>query len=157
MMSQRQSSRPSLLEQSEIYQSLAEILVHFSQKQKPFDLTAIAEQTPLSQDSIEKLFRQWGVDNPHEFLQNLSIESITAKIKETHCQLLEKQEICLSPFQHRHQPSVLLEVMSPSESKGELTTLAISYGTHPTPFGHCLIATTARGICNLYFFQSTGK
>ena len=153
MMSQRQSSGRSLLEKSEIYQSLAEVLTDFSQKQKPFDLTAIAEQTYLRQGSIEELFKQWGVDNPSEFLQNLSLKSISATIKETNLQLRQKQEISSAQLRHRYQPLVLLAVMSLSELEGEITTLAISYGIHPTPFGHCLIATTVQGICNLYFLD----
>ena len=152
-MSQIHLSRPSLLEQSEIYESLAEIITHFPQKQQQLNLAAIAEQTDFNQYSIEQLFRQWGVDNPYEFLQNLSIESIKTKIKDTNSQLLKKQEDCLSQFQHRYQQPILLEVISTSASKTEKTKLNICYGIHPTPFGHCLIATTDRGICNLYFFN----
>ena len=40
---------------------------------------------------------------------------------------------------------------NPGEYKKQGTGLQITYGFHDTPFGHCLLATTERGICALYF------
>jgi len=46
-----------------------------------------------------------------------------------------------------------LEAMSPGELKTAGASLKIGYGIHETPFGHCLIATTPRGVCHLQFLE----
>ena len=35
--------------------------------------------------------------------------------------------------------------------------MTIEYGFHPTPFGECLLARTARGICALRFLPTPSK
>jgi AraC family transcriptional regulator of adaptative response/methylated-DNA-[protein]-cysteine methyltransferase len=47
--------------------------------------------------------------------------------------------------------------MSPGEFKAGGAGLQIRYGIHDTPFGTSLIATTTRGICNLYFLETTDE
>jgi len=54
-----------------------------------------------------------------------------------------------------HDLFVNLEAMSPGEFKAGGAGLQIHYGSHDTPFGKALIATTARGICNLHFLDPT--
>jgi AraC family transcriptional regulator of adaptative response/methylated-DNA-[protein]-cysteine methyltransferase len=46
-----------------------------------------------------------------------------------------------------------LEAMSPGEFIAGGAGLQIRYGSHATPFGTCLIATTPRGICHLHFLD----
>jgi AraC family transcriptional regulator of adaptative response/methylated-DNA-[protein]-cysteine methyltransferase len=56
-----------------------------------------------------------------------------------------------------HDLFVNLEAMSPGEFKAGGAGLQIRYGIHDTPFGTSLIATTARGICNLDFLETTDE
>ena len=63
----------------------------------------------------------------------------------------------LSSRDHMNGFFIKLEAMSPSEFKVGSTELQIWYGIHETLFGMCLIATTATGICNLYFLNATVK
>ncbi|MEM7035304.1 MAG: methylated-DNA--[protein]-cysteine S-methyltransferase, partial [Chloroflexota bacterium] len=50
-----------------------------------------------------------------------------------------------------HDLFVTYEAMTPGEYKAQGQGVTIRYGYHPSPFGECLIATTERGICGLYF------
>jgi AraC family transcriptional regulator of adaptative response/methylated-DNA-[protein]-cysteine methyltransferase len=55
-----------------------------------------------------------------------------------------------------HDLFVTIEAMTPGEFKQSGEGLTIHYGFHATPFGECLLAVTARGICGLSFV-SEGK
>jgi AraC family transcriptional regulator of adaptative response/methylated-DNA-[protein]-cysteine methyltransferase len=48
---------------------------------------------------------------------------------------------------------VNVEAVTPGEYKRRGADLAISWGVHPTPFGDCLLALTARGVCGLEFLR----
>jgi AraC family transcriptional regulator of adaptative response/methylated-DNA-[protein]-cysteine methyltransferase len=50
-----------------------------------------------------------------------------------------------------HDLFVTFEAVTPGEYKRRGEGVAIHYGFHPTPFGDCLLAQTARGICALRF------
>jgi AraC family transcriptional regulator, regulatory protein of adaptative response / methylated-DNA-[protein]-cysteine methyltransferase len=65
------------------------------------------------------------------------------------------EDVGLSSPGRLHDLFVNLEAMSPGEFKSGGAGLQIHYGIHDTPFGKALIATTARGICNLHFFDPT--
>ncbi|HUE95247.1 MAG TPA: methylated-DNA--[protein]-cysteine S-methyltransferase, partial [Longimicrobiaceae bacterium] len=43
--------------------------------------------------------------------------------------------------------------VTPGELKSGGEGLEIAWGVHPTPFGQCLVGTTARGICELAFVE----
>ncbi len=47
--------------------------------------------------------------------------------------------------------------MSPGEFKTGGSGLQIRYGIHDTTFGKALIATTARGVCNIHFLDTTDE
>jgi AraC family transcriptional regulator of adaptative response/methylated-DNA-[protein]-cysteine methyltransferase len=47
--------------------------------------------------------------------------------------------------------------MTPGEYKNQGKDLQVSYGFHVTPFGECLLAVTARGICSLGFVEPENK
>jgi AraC family transcriptional regulator, regulatory protein of adaptative response / methylated-DNA-[protein]-cysteine methyltransferase len=66
-------------------------------------------------------------------------------------------EVGLSSPGRLHDLFVTLEAMSPGEFKAGGAGLQICYGIHDTPFGQALIATTARGICNLHFLDATAE
>ena len=50
-----------------------------------------------------------------------------------------------------HDLFVNVEAMTPGEYKHRGEGLTIRYGTHPSPFGQCLIMRTDRGVCGLAF------
>jgi len=51
---------------------------------------------------------------------------------------------------------VTCEAVSPGEQRSQGEGVVMRYGFHATPFGECLLATTARGICRLAFVGPDG-
>jgi AraC family transcriptional regulator of adaptative response/methylated-DNA-[protein]-cysteine methyltransferase len=47
--------------------------------------------------------------------------------------------------------------VTPGDIQAQGANLCIQYGFHPSPFGECLIAVTARGICAIEFVTTGGR
>jgi len=118
------------------------------------DLETIARQVHLSKYHFQRLFTKWAGISPKRFWQYLTVEYAKSKITETKSLLELTVDAGLSSPGRLHDLFVKLEAMSPGEFKAGGAGLQILYGVHETPFGYCLIATTARGICNLHFPNS---
>ncbi len=136
------------------YELIAKAIAFMRQhyRQQP-DLAAIAQQVHLSEYHFQRLFTKWAGISPKRFLQYLSVEYAKSKIAETRNLLELTGDIGLSSAGRLHDLFVNLEAMSPQEFKTGGAGLQIYYGIHETMFGDCLIATTTRGICNLYFLD----
>ncbi|MGB3300495.1 MAG: methylated-DNA--[protein]-cysteine S-methyltransferase, partial [Phormidesmis sp.] len=115
------------------------------------NLSAIAQHLNLSEHHFQKLFTQWAGISPKRFSQYLSVEYAKSKIAHAPNLLDLATETGLSSPGRLHDLFVTLEALSPGEYKTGGAGLEICYGVHDTPFGEALIATTNRGICNLYF------
>jgi AraC family transcriptional regulator, regulatory protein of adaptative response / methylated-DNA-[protein]-cysteine methyltransferase len=118
------------------------------------NLATVAQHIGLSEYHFQRLFTQWVGISPKRFLQYLTVEYAKSKITETKSLLDLTLDVRLSSPGRLHDLFVNLEAMSPGEFKAGGAGLQIRYGIHDTIFGKSLIATTARGICNLYFFDS---
>jgi AraC family transcriptional regulator, regulatory protein of adaptative response / methylated-DNA-[protein]-cysteine methyltransferase len=121
-------------------------------RQQP-DLAEIAQHVHLSEYHFQRLFTKWAGISPKRFLQYLTVEYAKSKIAETRNLLELTGDVGLSSAGRLHDLFVNLEAMSPQEFKTGGKGLQICYGIHETMFGDCLIATTERGICNLYFLD----
>ncbi len=142
----------------ETYERIAKAIAFIRQNHlnQP-DLKTIAEHVNLSEYHFQRLFTTWAGISPKRFSQYLTIEYAKSKITETKNLLDLTIEAGLSSPGRLHDLFVKLEAMSPGEFKAGGAGLQIRYGVHKTPFGYCLIATTARGICNLYFLDKTDE
>jgi len=118
------------------------------------DLPTIAQYVNLSEYHFQRLFTKWAGISPKRFLQYLTVEYAKSRIAETKNLLDLTLDVGLSSPGRLHDLFVNLEAMSPGEFKTGGAGLQIWYGIHDTPFGKSLIATTARGICNLYFLDA---
>ncbi len=136
------------------YELMAKAIAFMRQhhRQQP-DLAAIAQQVHLSEYHFQRLFTKWAGISPKRFLQYLTVEYAKSKIAETKNLLELTGDVGLSSAGRLHDLFVNLEAMSPQEFKSGGAGLQIWYGIHETMFGDCLIATTERGICNLYFLD----
>ncbi|AFY35474.1 methylated-DNA--[protein]-cysteine S-methyltransferase [Calothrix sp. PCC 7507] len=139
---------------SEDYERIAQAIAfmrehHLNQP----DLATIAEYVNLSEYHFQRLFSKWAGISPKRFLQYLTVEYAKSRIAQTKSLLDLTLDVGLSSPGRLHDLFVNLEAMSPGEFKTGGTGLQIWYGIHDTPFGKSLIATTARGICNLYFLD----
>ncbi|MCA6571815.1 MAG: methylated-DNA--[protein]-cysteine S-methyltransferase [Pseudanabaena sp. M57BS1SP1A06MG] len=136
------------------YELMAKAIAFILQnhRQQPY-LAAIAQQVHLSEYHFQRLFTKWAGISPKRFLQYLTVEYAKSKIAETKNLLELTGDVGLSSSGRLHDLFVNLEAMSPQEFKTGGAGLEICYGIHETMFGDCLIATTERGICNLYFLD----
>lgn len=121
------------------------------------DLATVAQHIGLSEYHFQRMFTQWSGISPKRFLQYLTVEYAKSKIAQTKSLLDLTLNIGLSSSGRLHDLFVNLEAMSPGEFKTGGAGLQIRYGIHDTPFGKSLIATTARGICNLHFLDATDE
>ncbi|MEG4116372.1 methylated-DNA--[protein]-cysteine S-methyltransferase [Microcoleus sp. N9_B4] len=121
------------------------------------NLATVAQHIGLSEYHFQRLFTHWAGISPKRFLQYLTVEYAKSKITQTKSLLDLTLDVRLSSPGRLHDLFVTLEAMSPGEFKAGGAGLQIRYGIHDTPFGTSLIATTARGICNLYFLETTDE
>ncbi|MCG3120794.1 MAG: Bifunctional transcriptional activator/DNA repair enzyme Ada [bacterium] len=120
-------------------------------------LDKIAKSVALSEYHFQRLFSRWVGISPKRFLQFLTKEYAKALLEQSPNLLDVAFETGLSGTGRLHELFVTCEAMTPGEFKNKGEGLKIFYGFHPTPFGHCLLAVTERGICHLSFVQSGGR
>ena len=143
---------------SSTYEQMAAAIAYIHQHhlEQP-DLEAIAAHVHLSKHHFQRLFTQWAGVSPKRFLQYVTVEYAKANIDKTRSLMALTHEVGLSSPGRLHDLFVSLEAMSPGEYKTGGAGLRIFCGIHQTPFGRCLIAKTARGICNLYFLSDVDE
>jgi AraC family transcriptional regulator of adaptative response/methylated-DNA-[protein]-cysteine methyltransferase len=88
-----------------------------------------------------------------KFLQFLTKEYAKELFENSQNLLEVAYETGLSGTGRLHELFVTCEAVTPGEFKNKGEGLQIFYGFHPTPFGHCLLAVTDRGVCHLSFVQ----
>jgi AraC family transcriptional regulator of adaptative response/methylated-DNA-[protein]-cysteine methyltransferase len=117
------------------------------------ELAEVARQAHLSQHHFQRLFTRWAGVSPKRYLQLLTVESAKARLAASRSVLDLAGEVGLSGGGRLHDLFVTLEAMSPAEARSGGAGLEIGYGVHGTPFGPCVVATTARGVCGLHFLD----
>ena len=115
------------------------------------DLKEVADSVGLSEYHFQRLFTRWAGISPKRFLQFLTIEYAKQLLAESKSLLDTTYEAGLSSPGRLHDLFVTCEAITPGQFKSRGEALTIHYGFHPTPFGHCLLAVTDRGICALSF------
>lgn len=122
------------------------------------DLAAVASHVHLSEYHFQRLFTRWAGVSPKRFLQFLTVEHAKTRIAAARSALDLATDVGLSGPGPLHDLFVRLEAMSPGEFKSGGAGLRIGFRTYESPFGPCLIASTARGICALRFLErATGN
>lgn len=116
-------------------------------------LDEIAASVHLSKYHFQRLFKRWAGISPTQFLHYLTVEYAKERLRESQSVLGATLDAGLSSAGRLHDLFVTLEAVTPGEYRRLGEGLRIAYGFHATPFGQCLAATTARGLCALYFVQ----
>lgn len=116
-------------------------------------LAAVARQAHLSEHHFQRLFTRWAGVSPKRFLQLLTVEHAKAHLAASRSVLDVAAGVGLSGPGRLHDLFVTLEAMTPGEFHDGGRGLSMRYGLCPSPFGHCLIAATARGVCALRFTE----
>jgi len=121
------------------------------------NLSEIAAHVNLSEFHFQRLFSRWTGISPKRFLQYVTKEYAKQLLKESQSILDTAYDIGLSGGSRLHDLFVVCEAITPGQYKRMGVGLEIEYGCHPSPFGHCLIAATTRGICYLEFLLQGQK
>ncbi|MDH3689970.1 MAG: methylated-DNA--[protein]-cysteine S-methyltransferase [Gammaproteobacteria bacterium] len=120
-------------------------------------LSEVAANIGLSEYHFQRLFRRWAGISPKRFLQFLTAEYAKTLLEQSQNTLDVTFDTGLSSPSRLHDLVVNIHAMTPGELKRQGADLRISYGTHESPFGNCLIATTAHGICALEFDHASDE
>jgi AraC family transcriptional regulator of adaptative response/methylated-DNA-[protein]-cysteine methyltransferase len=115
------------------------------------DLGELAAQVGLSEYHFQRLFTRWAGLSPKRFLQFLTRENAKTLLARSASLLDATYASGLSSPGRLHDLFVQTEAVTPGEYKSKGAGVHIVYGFHSTPFGECLLALTARGICFLGF------
>lgn len=122
------------------------------------DLARIAATVNLSPHHFQRMFKRWAGISPKKFLQSLTLAHSQRELRAGASLLSTTLDTGLSGTGRLHDLFVTFQGMTPAEFKANGAGLEIRYGMHPSPFGHCLLGVTERGICWLSFgSQALGK
>lgn len=112
----------------------------------------VARHVRLSESHFQRMFTRWVGISPKRFLQYRTAEVVKRLLREQRAPLLDTTYAAgLSGPGRLHDLIVNAEAVTPGEYQRAGAGLEVRYGFHPSPFGECLIAMTARGICHLSF------
>lgn len=120
-------------------------------------LSEVAASVGLSEYHFQRLFRRWAGISPKRFLQYLSADYAKGLLEESQNALDVAYETGLSSPSRLHDLVVNIHAMTPGELKRRAEHMTVRYGSHASPFGSCLIATTDRGVCGLTFHSADEK
>ena len=119
-------------------------------------LAEVASHVGMSESHFQRMFTRWAGISPKRFLQFQTVAHARALLAESRSLLDATYEAGLSSAGRLHDLFVTIDAVTPGEFKRSGDGLTIQWGVHETPFGECLIGTTPRGICGLYFITTDG-
>lgn len=121
---------------------------HF--KDQP-DLETIAAQVHLSPFHFDRLFKRWAGVTPKQFLHFLTLNYAKDTLRRSRSILETAYDAGLSSGSRLHDLFVKIEGVTPGEYRQMGAGIDMEYGFHPTEFGSCFLAVTARGITSMSF------
>lgn len=122
--------------------------------QRQPELDEVAEKVHLSPFHFQRIFTEWAGISPKRFLQFLTVDFLKDKLSESKNLIDAAESAGLSSQSRVYDLFTTLEAVTPQEYKLAGSGIKIEYGFHETPFGHCLIGITDRGVCWLSFVGS---
>lgn len=134
------------------YDRIAEALIYLADhaEQQP-SLQQLADHVGLSRTHLQRIFGRWVGISPKRFVQFLTINHARSLLDESRSVLDTTFDAGLSSPGRLHDLFVSIDAVSPGEYKGRGAGLEIHYGVQSSPFGACLIGSTARGVCWMSF------
>jgi AraC family transcriptional regulator, regulatory protein of adaptative response / methylated-DNA-[protein]-cysteine methyltransferase len=118
------------------------------------NLDEVAEKVHLSPFHFQRLFSEWAGTSPKKFLQYITVEHAKKLLKESQTSIFDTaHETGLSGTSRLHDLFINIEGMSPAEYKNGGKNLEINFSFAESPFGNILVASTAKGICHMAFYD----
>lgn len=149
-----------MFEQRQLHYHRIEKAIHYIRenfKDQP-SLDDIASAVNLSPFHFQRLFSEWAGVSPKKFMQYISIEYAKGLLKEQRLTLLDTAyETGLSGTSRLHDLFVNIERMTPGEYKNGGSNLSIHYSFAKSPFGKLLVASTLKGVCQMFFEEDEGR
>ncbi|EMO28022.1 methylated-DNA--[protein]-cysteine S-methyltransferase [Leptospira noguchii] len=137
------------------YQKIAQA-IQFIQKNaisQP-ELDEVAKSVNLSPFHFQRLFTEWAGVSPKQFLQYITLKNAKSILSKTQATLFDAAfETGLSGTSRLHDLFIKIEGMTPGEFKNGGENLKVRYSFQKSVFGDYLIASTEKGICNLFFYD----
>jgi AraC family transcriptional regulator of adaptative response/methylated-DNA-[protein]-cysteine methyltransferase len=119
-------------------------------------LDELSAEIGVSKFHLQRLFTRWAGVSPKRFLQFLTVQHAKGLLRRSEPVLATAFSAGLSGPARLHDLFVTTEGVTPGEYKTMGSSLLISYGFHPTPFGEALFGHTERGLCHLAFLPASG-
>jgi len=137
------------------YEKIASAIEFVSRhaQQQP-ELETIAAAVHTSPFHFQRLFTEWAGVSPKKFLQYLTVQHAKELLaQKQHSVFDAAYETGLSGTGRLHDLFVNIEGMTPGEYRNGGESLTIQYSKQECRFGKYLVASTGKGICNLFFFE----
>lgn len=143
--------------QVDTYRRIAQAIhfLHENRDEAP-SLSDAAGAVDLSPHHFQRLFSRWVGVSPKRFLQHLTLEDARRLLRSGRSVLDATYELNLSGPSRLHDLFVTVDAMTPGEHKQGGAGLTIDAAEVPSPFGHCLLGVTERGVCWLSFSDRPG-
>lgn len=136
------------------YQRIAAAIAYLQANfQAQPDLDELARQAHWSPFHFQRKFQDWAGVSPKKFLQYLSLDHAKALLRQDHSVAAAAYATGLSAPSRLHDLFVTLEAMTPGEYRLGGAALTLHYAFADSPFGPYLVASTAKGICWLHFYD----
>ncbi|MCC7195918.1 MAG: methylated-DNA--[protein]-cysteine S-methyltransferase [Gemmatimonadaceae bacterium] len=120
-------------------------------------LADVARHVGLSESHFQRIFTRWAGISPKRYLQHRTAARLVALLRDRRSVLDAALDSGLSGPSRAHDLVLNAEAVTPGDVSRAGEGIRITYGFHQTPFGECLIATTARGICYLAFVDPVSR
>lgn len=117
-------------------------------------LDDIAAHVGMSRCHLQRTFSCWAGISPKRMLQYLTAVHAGELLRRRVPTFETSLEVGLSSGSRLHELFVTLHGMSPAEYRERGRDMEIRWGTCATPFGTCLMAATAKGVCWLSFHDA---